>query len=149
MPNAVAGSARLRTFAFLWKTGFVWPPYPDCFRSYRRLPCTTSRRQRLRLALRQLAYLGEDGRLSGLVLRDLSMPLERQLLNVRQTVRRGRQTLCGVCFLHCLPLHRPCVSATLAWSPLPDDATDLQYVRLDFGTLTILDRVQDEVDSRK
>ena len=24
--------------AFLWKTGFVWPPYPDCFRSYRLLP---------------------------------------------------------------------------------------------------------------
>ena len=27
--------------AFLWKTGFVWPPYPDCLRSYRRFPCAT------------------------------------------------------------------------------------------------------------
>lgn len=28
-------------FAFLWKTGFVCPPYPDCLRSYRRFPCAT------------------------------------------------------------------------------------------------------------
>merc|ERR1712010_266005 len=25
-------------FAFLWKTGFVWPPKPICLLSYRRLP---------------------------------------------------------------------------------------------------------------
>ena len=25
-------------FAFLWNTGLVWPPKPDCLRSYRRLP---------------------------------------------------------------------------------------------------------------
>ena len=29
-------------FAFLWKTGLVWPPNPACLLSYRRLPCATS-----------------------------------------------------------------------------------------------------------
>merc|ERR1719188_1187896 len=29
-------------FAFLWKTGFVCPPKPACFLSYRRLPCALS-----------------------------------------------------------------------------------------------------------
>lgn len=28
----------LVVLAFLWKTGLVCPPYPDCFRSYRRFP---------------------------------------------------------------------------------------------------------------
>ncbi len=28
-------------FAFLWNTGLVWPPYPDCLRSYRRFPART------------------------------------------------------------------------------------------------------------
>merc|ERR1712146_203364 len=28
----------LVVFAFLWKIGFVWPPKPPCFLSYRRLP---------------------------------------------------------------------------------------------------------------
>ena len=28
-------------FAFLWKTGFVWPPYPDYFRSYPCFPWAT------------------------------------------------------------------------------------------------------------
>ena len=32
----------LVVFAFLWKTGFVCPPKPACFRSYRRFPCATS-----------------------------------------------------------------------------------------------------------
>merc|ERR1719313_2328623 len=29
-------------FAFLWKMGFVWPPKPACFLSYRRFPCALS-----------------------------------------------------------------------------------------------------------
>merc|ERR1719386_694868 len=29
-------------FAFLWKTGFVCPPKPACFLSYRRFPWTLS-----------------------------------------------------------------------------------------------------------
>ena len=29
----------LVVFAFLWKTGFVCPPYPLCFLSYLLFPC--------------------------------------------------------------------------------------------------------------
>merc|ERR550514_1543765 len=32
----------LVVFAFLWKTGLVWPPKPACFLSYRRLPWAVS-----------------------------------------------------------------------------------------------------------
>merc|ERR1719191_2625918 len=32
----------LVVFAFLWKTGFVWPPKPACLLSYRRLPCAVT-----------------------------------------------------------------------------------------------------------
>merc|ERR1719265_2781783 len=32
----------LVVFAFLWNTGFVWPPKPACLLSYRRFPCAIS-----------------------------------------------------------------------------------------------------------
>ena len=38
-PTFGKGVIFLVVLAFLWKTGFVWPPKPICFESYRRLPC--------------------------------------------------------------------------------------------------------------
>ena len=63
---------------FLWKTGLVWPPYPDCFLSYRRFPANAIKCQAWKWMsvvqlsrLRSAPTLGVQTGLAGLVLGDL------------------------------------------------------------------------------